>query len=83
MAPLGLRNVFRLLALVCGVTGVLYFTTNCLFFRKLQKKRKVRMEQLGEPDLSDRPVEEKPATDTPRQQEGSLTQENGEADAML
>ncbi|MPC09824.1 Major facilitator superfamily domain-containing protein 6 [Portunus trituberculatus] len=40
MAPLGLRNVFRVLALLCGVTGVLYFTTNCLFFRKLQKKRK-------------------------------------------
>ncbi|XP_045110373.1 major facilitator superfamily domain-containing protein 6-like [Portunus trituberculatus] len=82
MAPLGLRNVFRVLALLCGVTGVLYFTTNCLFFRKLQKKRKVRFEQLGKPDPSDRPAEGETVTDT-RQQEGSVTREDGEADAML
>ncbi|XP_063872260.1 major facilitator superfamily domain-containing protein 6-B-like [Scylla paramamosain] len=82
MAPLGLRNVFRVLALVCGATGVLYFATNCLFFRKLQKKRKVRFEQLREPDSSDRPAEEKAGTDTCRQK-GNVTQEGGEADTML
>ncbi|XP_042222971.1 major facilitator superfamily domain-containing protein 6-like [Homarus americanus] len=39
MGPLGVRNTFRLMALVCAVTCLTYFIINHVFFRQLQQER--------------------------------------------
>lgn len=83
VGPLGLRNVFRVLALVCGVTCILYFITNCLFFRKLQKKRKLRAKRVGNPCLNDSSAEEQREGTNMSHRQGSITQEDDEADIIL
>lgn len=45
MGPLGVRNIFRLMSLVCAVTCVVYFILNRLFFAKAQEERKLKAEQ--------------------------------------
>lgn len=39
MGPIGVRNTFRLMAVVCAVTCIAYFIINRLFFQKLQVER--------------------------------------------
>ncbi|XP_042865012.1 major facilitator superfamily domain-containing protein 6-like [Penaeus japonicus] len=39
IGPFGIRNTFRLMGIVCGVTCLSYFIVNRLFFRKLQNQR--------------------------------------------
>lgn len=45
MGPLGVRNTFRIMALVCGVTCTVYFILNRLFFVKAQEERRIKAEQ--------------------------------------
>nr|XP_053644364.1 major facilitator superfamily domain-containing protein 6-A-like [Cherax quadricarinatus]XP_053644365.1 major facilitator superfamily domain-containing protein 6-A-like [Cherax quadricarinatus] len=39
MGPIGVRNTFRLMGVICAVTCILYFVINRIFFRKLQLER--------------------------------------------
>ena len=45
MGPLGVRNTFRIMALVCGITCIVYFILNRLFFMKAQEERRLKAEQ--------------------------------------
>lgn len=37
----GLKSTFRIIALICALTGSIYFILNFLFFRKNEEKRKL------------------------------------------
>lgn len=45
IGPLGVRNTFRIMALVCAVTCIVYFILNRLFFVKAQEERKLKAEK--------------------------------------
>ncbi|KAK8392898.1 hypothetical protein O3P69_013132 [Scylla paramamosain] len=45
IGPLGVRNTFRIMALVCAVTCIVYFILNRLFFVKAQEERRLKAEK--------------------------------------
>lgn len=75
IGPLGIRNVFRLFAILCGVTGVLYFIVSRLFFRE-QRKR-----DLG--TVQDIPTEGQIAVCIAEDRQDIVAEKGSEEDAML
>lgn len=73
---LGLRNVFKLFAIICGVTAMLYFIINRLFFRELERKRDLFTVQ-------DIPTEGQIAVCSTEDHQDIVTQKGSEEDAML
>nr|XP_027210197.1 uncharacterized protein LOC113803608 [Penaeus vannamei] len=45
IGPLGIRNTFRLMGILCAVTCITYFIVNHIFFRKLQNQRRAEKKE--------------------------------------
>lgn len=45
IGPLGVRNTYRIMAIVCAVTCIVYFILNRMFFVKAQEERRLKAEQ--------------------------------------